>query len=153
MADAALAQLMAALAAQIADPGVGAAAVFTDRDDANPVQPGERPAKVIRCPDVVLDEHMEMGDFVQLHIASFEIDHYEDVDTEDDLNTKLSNAIAATVAAIGTDPMIGGRVFELTFVAASAAADNVPDAGVAVLAFTAKFLTQRYDWTQFIPFN
>jgi hypothetical protein len=146
--DAAIIQIVKTLQEQLTvtdGPGI-----FIDRDDAEPIQPAERPAKVIRVTDETLDEMQEMGRGAQLHIATIDIDHYEDSNVTDNLNSQLANEMAATVALIGADDKLGSKVFELTFVSAIANADDVPDAGVAILTMQVKYLTELYDWTTII---
>jgi hypothetical protein len=151
MPDAALIQITSAIKAQL--EAAEDANIFADRDDAEPIQESERPAKVIRCTDVVLDEYMEQGLSSQLHEATFDIDHYADADSSDNLNTQLSNMIAATVPLLAEDNWsLGGKVFEFVFLSVTANADDVPDAGVAILTFKVKFLTPLGDWTTIIPF-
>jgi hypothetical protein len=151
MADPALTQVVNALATQITvtnGPGV-----FVDRDDAEPIDGSERPAKVIRVTDVVLDERMETGLTAQLHIATIDIDHYVDTDTSDNLTFQHNADLADTVALIGADDTLGGKVFELVMVSVTANADNVPDSGVAILTLQVKFQTHLYDWTVLVPIH
>lgn len=145
MPDPAIKQVVDQLAAQITE--ASGPSIFTDRGDAEPIQDGERPAKVIRVTDVVLDEYMEQGRGAQMHIASIDIDHYEDIDSTDNLNSTLAASVADTVRLIGADDTLGSRVFELTMVSVTANADDTPDVGVAILTLQVKFLTDLYDWS------
>jgi hypothetical protein len=129
----------------------GGRTVIVDRDtDAEPIQPEERPCIVVRITDVTLDERQEMGGGCQQHVATIAMDHYDDTDTAEDINSSLSASIAETIALIGTDPHVGNKVVELTAVSADANSDNVPDVGCATLTMQARYFTKLFDWTTIV---
>lgn len=151
MADPAQTQVIDALHAALETiTGIDDLQVFTDRDDSEPIQPGERPAIVIRVVDVSLDERNEQGEATQMHAATVDLDFYVDADVADHITKQHNVMIAAAIAKINEDWTLGGLVFWNTPMSVSAHADAVPAAGVAILTLDIRWLTKFNDWTTII---
>lgn len=148
MADPALTQIILALQARLTV--AGGPNIFVNRDDSEPIQPSERPAKVIRAVDVSLDERMETGESAQVHAATIDIDHYADADMLDNISFQHNADIAETVALLHQDWTLGNLAYEMIPMSVTANADAVPESGVAILTLDVKFQTAFGDWTRII---
>lgn len=148
MAEAALTQVITALATQITHTGFQ---VFVDRDESEPVQEEDRPCAVIRTPDISADEMAaENGEATIDWHAMVEIDFYEDRTDSDNISFAHNERIAHVWTLIQADPTLGNKVYWLAPAGVTANSDQVADLGVAIFGLDVRWMTRFDDWTAII---
>lgn len=118
--------------------------VIVDRDDSEPVRQEERPAVLIRIPSVQIQPAPE-GSWGYLLRALVHFECLSNNRIGETIDATNQQTISDIMAAIGTDPMLGGRLHIFEPTAISGSEQDGADVGSAIFEMEAAWFCNRYD--------
>lgn len=118
--------------------------VIVDRDDSEPVTASERPAVLIRMPSVQIEPAPD-GNWNYLLRALVHFECLSNNRVGETIDAINQQTIADIVAAIGTDPTLGGRLQILEPSAISGSEQDGADVGAAIFEMEAGWFCPRHD--------
>lgn len=118
--------------------------VLVDQSDEEPVPAAERPALLIRIPSVQIEPAPD-GNWNYLLRALIHLECLSNNTAGETIDQTNQQTITDIMAAIGTDPTLGGRLQSIEPTAISGSEQDGADVGSAIFELEAVWFCPRYD--------